>query len=187
MDAKIDEIFTGLSNYFRRPFQVNASVSIPEQPPLRALKLITRLNKATVATKSYELFRTIMQSDVVQEEKMEAARLALHAAYPPGLKSVPPAGDPKQILGFLRYHTGPHVGEDDRTHAISSAIRAIETGEAEDDEGGLNQCMIALENEMKRVKELGGVTGIVSLEDAHRKLTAFIDQRDKVRDELSDI
>jgi hypothetical protein len=38
---------------------------------------------------------------------MEAARLALHAAYQPGLESVPPVGDPKHILDFLRYHIDP--------------------------------------------------------------------------------
>jgi len=58
---------------------------------------------------------------------MEAARLALDAAYRSRLKSVPPVGDPKCILDFLRYHVGPRVKVKDRIHAIDSAMRAIDS------------------------------------------------------------
>jgi len=94
--------------------------------PFRALNFITRLRNTTVATRSYDLFKTIMESAVEREKKMEAARLALHAAYPPGLETVPPAErDPQLILSFLRSHVDPGVGRND--HAISSAMRAIDS------------------------------------------------------------
>ena len=79
----------------------------------------------TVAMRSYKLLKEIMGSTVAQKEKMEAARLALHAAYPPGLESVPSVQDPPLILEFLRYHVDQSVKMEDRAHAIASAIRAI--------------------------------------------------------------
>ena len=121
----IDKIFLDLSIRFQGPYPLtNADIS---ERPLRALILITRLSTTVVALKSYELFKTIMQSTVAPERKMEAARLALHAAYQPELESLPPVGDPKQILDFLHYNIGSHVKMEDRAHAISSAMRAIDS------------------------------------------------------------
>ena len=97
------------------------------QRSLRALKLVTQLSITAVATKSYELFETIMGSEVEQEKKMEAAQLALDAAYQPGLKPVPPVWDPKCILDFLRYHVDPDATGEDHIHAVSSVIRAIDS------------------------------------------------------------
>ena len=68
-----------------------------------------------------------MESEAVQEKKMEAARLTLDAAYRPRLQSVPPVGDPKHVLDFLRYHVGPRVKIEDRIHAINSGMRAIDS------------------------------------------------------------
>jgi hypothetical protein len=124
MNAMVEKIFLSLSKRFQGGSLTNADIS---ELPLRALKLVTRLSTTAVATKSYELFRTIMRSGVAQEKKMEAARLTLHAAYRPGLKPVPHVGDPKHILVFLRYHIDPHVKPEDRTHAIDSAMRAIDS------------------------------------------------------------
>ena len=124
MDSMLDKIFLDLSTRFQDSLLTNADVS---ERSLRALQLITRLSTTDVATKSYELFETIMQSEVAQEEKMEAARLALYAAYRPGLKSAPPVGDPKWILDFLRYHVGPDVAVEDHIHAISLGICAIDS------------------------------------------------------------
>lgn len=213
------------------------------EKPLRALELITGLSKTIVATKSYELFGTIMESGVAVEKKMEAARLALHAAYRSGLESVPPVGDPKHILDFLRFHVGSHVGREERSHAVSSVMRAIDSasndpmsqsqtrrteavdnllaefiqppypeefewwygvlwcryggldlsvpkkvgGIGMDDRVDLKKCRNAIEKEMKRVKKLGGVTNIVTLEETHSRLTAFIDHREKVCDKFSGI
>ena len=60
---------------------------------------------------------------------MEAARLALHAAYHPGFGSLPPVGDPEHVPDFLRYHIDPYVRIEGHTHAISSesAMRAIDS------------------------------------------------------------
>ena len=68
-----------------------------------------------------------MQSGVGEEKKMEIARLALHTAYRSGLEFVPPVGDPKHIFDFLSFHIGPRVGSEERTHAVSSAMRAIDS------------------------------------------------------------
>jgi len=124
MNSMLDKIFLNLSKRFQGPYPTNADVS---ERPLRALTLVTRLSRVAVATKSYNLFRTIMQSEVAQEKKMEAARLALDAAYRPSLKSDPPVGDPKHVLDFLCYHVGPRVETEDRIHAISSGMRAIDS------------------------------------------------------------
>ena len=121
----IHRIFLNLSRRFRGPTPLaNADAS---KRTFRALGLIARLRMNAVATRGYELFKTIMEPAVAvaPEEKMKAARLALHAAYPPGLESVPPVQDPPLILVFLRYHINPNVEMEDRAHAIASAIRAI--------------------------------------------------------------
>ena len=238
----VDKTFLELPRRFQGPYPTNAGVS---ERPLRALELITRLITTAVAATSYELFGTIMQSNVAQETKMKAARLALHAAYRPGHESVPPVGDPKHIFGFLLYHVGPHIKKEDRTYAVSSARRAIDSASNDptseswtwrienadglltgfyqspdpeefqwwyevlwlhyggldpgvqgrvddiaikgDDRVDLKRCRTAIENEIKRVKELDGITNIATLEEARNKLSTFIDNREKVRDEPSGI
>ena len=120
----VDKIFLELSKRFHGSFPTNADVS---KKPFRALELITRLSTTAVAAKSYELFGTIMQSGTAVERKMKAARLALHAAYRSGLGCVPPAGDSKHIFDFLRFHIGPRIGREERSHAVSSVMRAIDS------------------------------------------------------------
>ena len=242
MNDMIHRIFLDLSRRFRGPTPLtNADVS---KRPFRALRLITQLRMNAVSTRSYELFKTIMGSPVAQEKKMEAARLALHAAYPPGLESVPPVQDPPLILAFLRDHIDPSVEMEDRTHAIASAIRAIRSasngplsrswtwcidnagelltglqqspdskefkwwyttlwryrgkldlsirGRMDNiaknggDEIDLKGCKVAVEEEIDKVKGSGGALHILkSLDDARTRLTELIDDREKVRDELS--
>jgi len=121
----VNKIFMNISIRFRESSPLtNADVS---ELPFRALKLITRLRTTAVATKSYELFKTIMRSVVAQKKKMAAARLALHAAYPPGLKSVPPVGDPEHISDFLQYCADLPPGGGNHTDAIPQIIHTINT------------------------------------------------------------
>lgn len=124
MNGMVDDIFLELSKRFQGPYPTNAGAS---DWPLRALKLITRLSLTAVATRSYKLFGTIMESKVTQERKMEAARLALDAAYRPKLEFPPPVDDPKHILDFLHYHVGSRVKSEDRNYAISSGMRTIDS------------------------------------------------------------
>ena len=124
MNNMVDSIFLELSTRFQGPSPTNVDVS---EKPLRVLRLITRLSTATVATKSYELFETIMRSGVAQEKKMEAARLALGAAYQQRLEFAPPVGDPKHILDFLDDHIAPGVKDKDHINAVSSVMRAIDS------------------------------------------------------------
>jgi len=99
MNALVDRIFSKLSKYFSRdPPQTNTDVL---ERSLRALQLITRLRTTTVATRSYELFETIMQSTVEKSKKMEAARLALYPSY--RQKTLLPVKDPRHIYNFLQY------------------------------------------------------------------------------------
>lgn len=123
MNDMINSIFLELSKRFQGQHP-NAGVS---EKPFRVLELVTRLSNPAVAAKSYELFGTIMESNVTQERKMEAARLALRTAYRPTLTSVPPVGDPKHIFDFLHFHIAPNVEEKDYLRAISSAMRAIDS------------------------------------------------------------
>jgi len=124
MNDMIDSIFLELSNRFQGPYPTNADAS---ELPLRVLKLTTRLSTTAVATKSYELFGTIMQSRVAEEKKMEAARLTLDAAYRQKLEFPPPVRDPKPILDFLLYHVRTPVRNRRHNYAISSAMRAIDS------------------------------------------------------------
>ena len=123
MNAMIDRIFLSLSSYFRNRPPLTAADAL--ERPFRALTLITRLRANIVAARSYELFRTIMESTVAQERKMEATQLTLHAAYQPGLESVTPIQDPHLIFDFLRSHIDPSVERN--YQAISSAMRAIDS------------------------------------------------------------
>ena len=125
MDTMLNKIFQSISKRFQGSYPTNADVS---EKPFRALKLITRLSTTAVATESYDLFRVIMESKVGEEKKMEAARLALCAAYRSTLTSVPPVGNPNHILDFLRYHVSPLVKGKVHTRAIPSAMRAIDAG-----------------------------------------------------------
>ena len=253
MNNIVDRIFQDLSKWFRNQAPLtNTSV---EDLPFRVLKLITRVKINTVAARSYGLFETIMRPAVAQEKKMEAAplalhmeaaRLALHTAYPPGLESVPPVQDPSLILDFLRYHIDPNVKSEDRAHAIASAMRAIRStsngplsqswiwciknagelltrlqqssghweefkwwymilwryrgkldasiwGRMDDiaknggDKIDLEECKVAIEKEIERVKGSGGAPDILkSLDDSCARLNELIDDREKVRaDEFS--
>ena len=123
MSTMIDRIFLDLSRHFQNPALLTTADAL--ERPFRALTLITRLRANTVATRSYELFGTIMESTVARERKMEAAQLTLHAAYQPGLESVTPIQDPHLIFDFLRSHVDPSVGRNDQ--AISSVMRAIDS------------------------------------------------------------
>jgi len=124
----IDSIFLKLSKRFQGSYPTNADVS---EWPLCVLEHVTRLSTSAVATKSYELFGTIMKSEVAEEKRMEAARLALDAAYRPKLEFPPPVGDPKHILDFLRYHVRPCVKSKHRNFAVSSAVRAIDSASSD--------------------------------------------------------
>ena len=143
---------------------------------------MTGLSTATIAAKSYELFKTIMESEVAQGDKMEAARLALGAAYRPGLTPVPPVGDPKHVLNFLRYHLDPRVKREDCIHVISAAMRAIDaasndptsrSGDWRTEDAG--ELLTGFQREIERVKELEGATAVVTLEEAYGRLSAVID------------
>ena len=125
MDAMLNRIFQNISRRFQGSYPTNADVS---ETALRVLKLITQLSTNAVATESYDLFRVIMQSEVAEETKMKASRLALCAAYRSTLAFVPPVGNPSHILDILRYHVGPLVKRKDRTRVISSVMRAIDSG-----------------------------------------------------------
>lgn len=99
MNALVDRIFSKLSKHFSRdPPQTNTDVL---ERSLRALQLITKLRTTTVATRSYELFETIMESTVEKSKKMEAARLALYPSY--RQKTLLPVKDPRHIYNFLQY------------------------------------------------------------------------------------
>ena len=196
----VDEIFLELSKRFQGPFPTNVDAS---KRPLRALKLITRLSTATVATKSYELFGAIMKSSVAQEKKMEAARLALHATYQSGPKPIPPVGDHRHIFDFLYHHTGRYVKREplraeefewwygvlwvhygDLDPGVRSGLDEITNGT---DRVDPERCKTAIEEEIGRVKGLDGVINTAILEEAYSKLSAFIDRREQVRGKLSGV
>jgi len=187
MNSMLDKIFVCLSKCFQDPSPADPGAL--EQ--LHALELVSGLSTATVAAKSYELFRTIMESEVPQENKMEAARLALDAAYRPGLTPAPPVGDPKHILNFLRYHLDPHVEREDCIRVVSSVMWAVDSASNDPtpqpvgwNTEDTDELLTGFQREIERVKELEGATAVVTLEEAYRRLSAFIDDRNEVRDEF---
>ena len=71
------------------------------------MKLIAPLSRTDVATKNYHLFQTVMHTPVSlihPREKLEASRLASHAASKGGGEPLPPVDDPQDILTFLNHH-----------------------------------------------------------------------------------
>ena len=127
-----------------------------------------------------------MLSEVEQEKKMEAARLALDAAYRPGLTPVPPVENPKLVIDFLHYHAHPIVSREDRIRAVSSTTGAI--GSIPDnptsqsgtwDMGGL---LAGFKRGIERVKGLEGAAAVVALEEAYGRLGIFIDDWNEVGD-----
>jgi len=123
---------------------------------------------------------------------MGAARLALDAAYRPGLTPAPPVGDPKQILNFLHYHLDPGIEREDCIQVVSSAMRAIDSASNDPTsqpgnwhiEPDAGELLTRFQREIERVKELEGATAVVTLEEAYGRLSAFIDDGNKVRDEF---
>jgi len=208
VDIVLGVIFDGLSDNF----QPHSAGGLERS--LRALKLVTRLRTAAVATKSYKLFETIMSqaeqedntsqakqkknisqaeqeknmSQAKQEKNMEAARLALEAAYRPGPTCAMAVGDLNLIADFLRYHSAPHISEEDRRHVASLTIRAINpalndpmprfgTRRRE----GADELLAEPQEEIEKAKE--GAAVAVTLEEVHDKLSALIERRKAVRDE----
>jgi len=193
MDIVLDVIFRGLSDHFQGSSRPGAYG--PERA-LRTLKLVTRLRTAAVATKSYELFETIMSqaeqkknmSQAEQEKNMEAARLALDAAYRPELTPAPPVGDPQHILDFLHYHLDLRIEREDCIRVVFPAMRAIDSVSNDPTSQPWNwhiqdagELLTRFRREIERVKELEGATAVVTLEEAYGRLSAFIDDRNKVR------
>ena len=97
-------------------------------PAVEALKLVVLLQQEErIRTRCYALFRTIM-SLVGRDERLwgndrlwEPARLSMKGAYS-STKWVPPTGDPKDILDFLRFHISQRniVGDEPVYYAFRS-------------------------------------------------------------------
>jgi len=180
----LDVIFEGLSDHFQglSPSRANGL-----ERSLLALKLVTRLRTAAVATRSCGLFGTIM-SQAGQGKNMEAARLALDAAYRPELTPAPPVGDPRHVLDFLHYHLGLCIEREDCIRVVFPAMRAIDSvsndptsqpGNWHIQDAG--ELLARFQREIERVKELEGAMAVATLEEAYGRLTAFIDDRSRVR------
>lgn len=183
MDNTLDGIFRGLSDNF---LGLRAAGRDWSERSLRALTLVTQLRTPAVSTKSYELFRTIMDSKVVQERKMVAARLALDAAYQPGFT----VGDPKHIIDFLRYCFDQGVPGENSNHSVSATIRT--TDPASDDPTSqfgtwgiedVDKLLAEYQQEMEKANEAEGATAVGTLEGAHGGLSAFLDGK-MVRDKF---
>lgn len=96
---------------------------------LQAMALIAPFSQDQIATKSYHLFRVIMQAPISfsfsQEKKWEAARLAVHGAYKWD-KFLPWVDDPQDILVFLDHHFDLATrGGEDQDEPIQNALRAL--------------------------------------------------------------
>ena len=113
---------------------------------------------------------------------MEAARLALHAAYQSEPKLIPPVEDHRHIFDFLRYPTTPYVVREplkleefewwygvlwvhygDLDSDVQSGLDEITNGT---DRVDPERCKAAVKEEIGRVKELGGAINTATLEDA---------------------
>ena len=93
------------------------------------MELITPLSENVIAQKSYDLFRAVMQVPVSpaysEEKKWKASRLTMHGAYKRN-ESLPPVGDPRDILTFLGYHFDLAVkGGESQDEPIQDALCAL--------------------------------------------------------------
>ena len=103
VNPQINRIFEKLTKAFENPspdtYEINRA--------LKAMELITPLSENVIAQKSYDLFRAVMQTPVSpaysKEKKWKASRLTMHGAYKRN-ESLPPVGDPQDILTFLGHH-----------------------------------------------------------------------------------
>ena len=96
---------------------------------LEAMELIAPLAENDIATKSYDLFRVVMQTPLsyhyAEEKKWKASRLAMSGAYKWD-KFLPWVEDPKEILTFLDYHFDLVTqGDEDHDQPIQYALRAL--------------------------------------------------------------
>ena len=96
---------------------------------LEAMDLIAPLSENDIATKSYDLFRVVMQAPVTgtytQEKKWQAARFTMHGAYKWD-KFLPCVEDPQDILAFLGHHFGLATqGGENQDEPIQNALRAL--------------------------------------------------------------
>jgi len=180
------EIFRRLSDNFEgsRPRPIDTDGL---ERSLRALELVTQLSTTAVATKSYELFETIMGSQIEQVKKMQAARLALDAAYQPGPTRAPTVGGLDHIIDFLRHHFASHVSGEDRYHAASLITRAINP--TPDEQYGtwciedVEKILAEFWQGIERVKVQEGAAATVTLEELYGRLSGFVNGRKAVRDE----
>ena len=90
------------------------------------MELIAPLSKDEIAQKSYSLFRVVMQAPVSlvysDEKKWDTSRLTMHGAYKRN-ESLPPVGDPRDILTFLGHHF--NLGGENRDEPIQDALCAL--------------------------------------------------------------
>ena len=97
-------------------------------PPsaIRALQFVTRLRAWDVSYASYELFKTIMASNILTDQHWEAARLTIHGAFEHGTSDmVSSVGKPTEILKFLNHHLGLQGTGEDHSSSIAFAMDAI--------------------------------------------------------------
>ena len=92
------------------------------------MELIAPLPDNNIATKSYELFRIVMQTPIStafsEEKKWKASRLALHGAYKWD-KALPWVDSPQCILDFLKHHFELATNNQDQDRPIQNALRAL--------------------------------------------------------------
>ena len=95
---------------------------------LEAMKLICSLPGEYTATKSYSFFHVAMQAPISptysEENKWEASRLALHAAYKWDT-ALPSVNDPQNILTFISHHFELAAQGNAQDEPIQNALRAL--------------------------------------------------------------
>ena len=92
------------------------------------MELIAPLPDNNISTKSYDLFRILMQIPIStafsEEKKWKASRLALHGAYKWD-KALPWVDRPQYILDFLNHHFELATNNQDQDGPIQNALRAL--------------------------------------------------------------
>ena len=121
---QVDRIYNKLTETFENPSPTTDGID----RALESMELIAPFSGNLVPTKSYNLFRVVMQAPVSpgfpQEKKWEASRLTMRTAF----RWAPIAWveEPHDILTFLDHHSDLAIrGGENQDGPISDALRAL--------------------------------------------------------------
>ena len=127
----IDKTFDNLDQVFGQdnPGDISSAVE--------ALSLAVLLRDHRICTRSYALFRIIMDRANKDDTLWESASLSMQGAYTSSASNVPRVGDPRQVLEFLHHHMSLQQRGNARDKPIHHVFSALALASNEETHRGL--------------------------------------------------